>query len=723
MSNGLKKKTAFATFAASVCVGLASTNLSAQDAELKTKYEYPKAPVCEQVDEYFGTKVADPYRWMETEKTPELEKWIAEENAATSAYFEQISFREELKREMTARYDYAKQGAPWKRGGRYFFSKNSGLQNQSVQYYKTSLDGEERLLLDPNKLSDDGTVALADLEVSKDGKYVACAISTSGSDWREIFVQDIETGERLPDLVRWAKFTGIAWRGNGFFYSRYDAPPAGQELSAKNEYQKIYYHRVGEPQENDVLIFEDRENALRNCAASVEADENWLFVYQNESTYGARVLFADLRSVGEINAETKIEFKTLYPTFDAESSVVAVRDGKFFILTDFQASNRRLVAVDPANPTPENWVDVIPETDVLLESVAAVGDKLLAKYLQDAAHECKFFNYDGSDAGKLDVPGLGVVGISGKKDDPEFFYVFTSFVYPSTIYRYDMTTGKSSLYWKPDAGFDSNDYVTERLWYESKDGTRAPIFVVYKKGVERDGRNSAILYGYGGFNVNMTPSFKPARVAYLDRGGVYAVAVLRGGGEYGEDWHKAGTKMQKQNVFDDFISAAEFLIAEKFASKETLAINGGSNGGLLVGAALTQRPDLFAAAVPQVGVLDMLRYHKFTIGWAWATDYGTSEESREMFEYLLNYSPLHNVGKDVEYPATLIMTSDHDDRVVPAHSMKFAATLQANAAPTSPIFVRIESKAGHGAGKPTAKIVDEAVDMYSFILFNTQPKK
>ncbi len=705
-------------FTATLGVALMTAGILVADSSAQEP-QRPKAMKCDQQDDYFGTTIADPYRWMETEKTPEIQKWIEEENALTQSVLEQIPFRDELRKEMTQRYDYEKHGAPGKRGGRYFYSKNSGLQNQSVLYYRTSLDGEEKLLLDPNTLSEDGTVALSDVAFSKDGKYAAFAISTSGSDWRDIFVVDVESGERLSDSIHWAKFTNIAWYGDGFFYSRYDEPKKGEELTAKNENQKIYYHRIGDAQENDTLVFFDGDNPSRNCAASVDDDEKWLFVYQNESTYGARVLFSRLDGVDKLS---NIEYKTLYPTFDSESGVVAVKDDQFFVLTDYQASNRRLVKVDPANPETENWKDVLPESDVLLESVAAIGDRLVAKYLKDAAHECVFYSYEGEKLGALALPGLGVVGLSGKKDDPEFFYTFTSFVYPSSIYRYDLTTNESSLWWAPKAGFNPEDYVTERQWYTSKDGTKAPIFITYKKGVKKDGSNSTILYGYGGFNINMTPSFKPTRIPYLDHGGIYAVAILRGGGEYGEEWHKAGTKLQKQNVFDDFISAAEYLIKEGYASKETLAINGGSNGGLLVGAALTQRPDLFAAAVPQVGVLDMLRYHKFTIGWAWATDYGTSEESEEMFKYLLGYSPLHNVKKGVKYPPTMIMTSDHDDRVVPAHSMKFGATLQELADPSSVILVRVESKAGHGAGKPTTKIVDEAVDIYSFILYYTQKR-
>lgn len=701
-------------------VALAATGVFFEDAVAQTIVPRPKARKCDQTDDYFGVSVPDPYRWMETEKTPELQKWIEEENALTRSVLDKIPFRDELRKEMTRSYDYARQSAPGKRGGRYFYSKNTGLQNQSVLYYKDALDGEEKLLLDPNALSNDGTVALSDFEVSKNGRYAAFAVSTSGSDWRDIFVVDIETGKRLDDAIRWAKFTNIAWLGDGFFYSRYDAPAKGEELTAKNENQKIYYHRIGEKQESDVLVFSDPDAPSRNCVADVDEDEQWLFVYQNESTYGARILFAkidDARKIGNLT------FATLYPDFDSESEVVAVNDDRFYVLTDYRAPNRRLVRVDPSSPETKNWEDVLPESDVLLESVAAVGDRLVVKRLRDAAHECSFYSYEGEKIGDLELPTLGVVGFSGKKGDPEFFYTFTSFVYPGAVYRCDLATNHSSLWFAPDAGFDPDDYVTERLWYVGKDGTRAPIFVSSKKGLKKDGSNPTILYGYGGFNINMTPSFKPTRIPFLNRGGVYAVAILRGGGEYGEEWHKAGTKLRKQNVFDDFIAAAEFLIKDGYASKETLAINGGSNGGLLVGAALTQRPDLFAAAVPQVGVLDMLRYHKFTIGWAWATDYGTSEESEEMFKYLLGYSPLHNVKKGVKYPPTLIMTSDHDDRVVPAHSMKFAATLQELADPSSVILIRIESKAGHGAGKPISKIVDEAVDVYSFILYYARPQK
>ncbi|MGI6401755.1 MAG: prolyl oligopeptidase family serine peptidase [Thermoguttaceae bacterium] len=680
----------------------------------------PQARKCDQVDDYFGTKIADPYRWMETEKTPELQKWIEEENVYTQSVLDQIPFREELRKEISERYDYPRRSAPSKRGDRYFYSTNTGLQNQSVLYYQTELGGEETLLLDPNTLSDDGTVALSNVQISKNGKYAAFAISTSGSDWRDIFVIDIETGERLPDLIEWAKFTNIAWFGDGFFYSCYDAPKEGEEFTAKNENQKIYYHRVGEPQENDLLVFTDAEATSRNCSAVVDDDEEWLFIYQTESTYGARVLFSPLTDDSKLDA---LQFETLYPAFDSESGIVAVKDGQFYVLTDLDASNCRLVKVDPENPEPENWQDVLPETDTLLTSVVAIGDRLLVKYLKDAAHECFFYSYDGEKLGELELPGLGVVGITGKKDNPEFFYTFTSFVNPSSIYRYDLATNESAPWWSPEVAFNPDDYETVREWYTSKDGTKAPIFITYKKGMKKDGSNSTVLYGYGGFNINMTPSFKPTRIPYLDRGGVYAVAILRGGGEYGEKWYKAGTKLQKQNVFDDFISAAEYLIKEGYASSETLAITGGSNGGLLVGAALTQRPDLFAAAVPRVGVLDMLRYHRFTIGWAWATDYGTSEESEEMFKYLLGYSPLHNVKEGVKYPPTMITTSDHDDRVVPAHSMKFAATMQELADPSSVVIIRIESKAGHGAGKPTAKIVEEAADATAFILYYTQQQK
>ncbi len=688
-----------------------------RDTQKKTvkswKEKTPIAPKKEHFDEYFGQRVPDPYHWMETENTPELNQWIEKENKVTRDYLSQIPFRDQIENEIRQRINYPKFSLPEKKNGRYFFSKNSGLQNQSVLYTVRSFDEDPKILLDPNKFSKDGTISLSVTSLSKNGKYLAYSISKSGSDWQEAFVLETETGQRLPDHLQWLKFSDLSWYKDGFFYSRFDAPKKGKDLSQKNEFHKVFYHKIGTAQEEDQLVYTDKEHPERTCYASTDRDEKWLFVYESESTYGTRVSFKDL-------TDPNAEFKVLFPTFDAETELTVVKDGLFYMITDYKAPNRRLVAVNPLTPEPEHWKDIIPEGESLLSSVNAVGDRLLVDYLRDAASDPFFYDYQGRKIGELKLPALGICGISGDKNDPEFFYVFTSFVYPAVIYRYDLTNGRQSVLFDAKVNFKPSDYTTERLWYTSKDGTKAPVFITYKNGIKRDGKNPLLLYGYGGFNINMTPSFKPTRTVFLDHGGIFAVAVLRGGGEYGEKWHKSGTKFQKQNVFDDFISAAEFLIKEKYTSKEKLAVNGGSNGGLLVGAAITQRPDLFKAAVPQVGVLDMLRYHKFTIGWAWAADYGTSEESKEMFEYLRGYSPLHCVKPNTDYPATMIMTSDHDDRVVPAHSLKFGAALQENNSGKNPVLIRIETKAGHGSGKPLTKVIEESADVYSFLLFNLQ---
>lgn len=674
------------------------------------KPDYPPAEKSDVRDDYFGTSVADPYRWMEDEQSPKRAEWIAAENRLTRRTLDSYGLCGELRRELTARYDYEKNSVPVKRGGRYFFFRNSGLQNQAVLYVTDDWSKEPRVLLDPNTLAADGTCALGAWAVSKDGKYLAYTLAQSGSDWQEGFVLEIETGKKLDDRLRWIKFSDLAWAGDGFYYSRYPEPETGKELSAKNEYHQVWFHRVGTAQSDDALIFVNRDEPQRNVLAMTDDEERWLFVAESESTYGNTLLFRDLSAKGDE------PFVTIFPTFEAETLPVTVRDGKFYLLTDYQADKRRLVEVDPANPTPEHWRDAIPEGEHLLADVTPTADRLAVTYLKDAAHETAFYDYAGKKLEALELPTLGVASFSGKQNDPELFWGFTSFVYPSVVYRYDAQEKRSEPLFASKSDFSPDDYATERLFYTSRDGTRAPIFITYKKGIRRDGGNPALLYGYGGFNINMAPSFNPGRTVWLDHGGVYAVAVLRGGGEYGDAWHKAGTKLEKQNVFDDFIAAAEFLIAEKFTSSKHLAIHGGSNGGLLVGAALTQRPDLFAAAVPAVGVLDMLRYHKFTIGWAWAADYGTSEDSKEMFDALLAYSPLHRIRAGVNYPATLILTSDHDDRVVPAHSLKFAAALQEADGGKNPILIRIETKAGHGRGKPLAKQIDEAADMYAFLL-------
>lgn len=697
------------------------------------KPDYPLAKKSDVSDDFFGTTVADPYRWMEDESAPERAEWIAAENALTRRVIDAFGTRDALKSELTARYDYEKNSLPVKRGDRYFFFRNSGLKNQAVLYVTDDLAKEPRVLLDPNTLAADGTAALGAWAVSRDGRYLAYTIAQSGSDWQEGFVLDIQSGETLPEKLRWIKFSDLAWAGDGFYYSRYPAPEPGKELSAKNEFHQVWFHRVGTEQSADTLIYMNKEQPQRNVLAITDEDEQWLFVAESESTYGNTLAFrpltngannvANTAANNDANnaADTKSDsadepFTTIFPTFEAETFPVTVHDGKFLLLTDYRASKKRLVEVDPASPTPEHWRDILPEAEDLLADVTPTADRLVATYLKDAAHESAFYDYNGKMLERLELPTLGVASFSGHKDDPELFWSFTSFVYPAVIYRYDNALKKSSPLFESKSNFSPDDYVTERLFYTSTDSTKAPIFITYKKGIQRDGTNPTLLYGYGGFNINMTPSFNPGRTVWLDHGGVYAVAVLRGGGEYGEAWHKAGTKLFKQNVFDDFLAAAEFLIAENYTAPKHLAIHGGSNGGLLVGAAMTQRPDLFAAAVPAVGVLDMLRYHLFTIGWAWAADYGTSADSKEMFDALYAYSPLHHIKPGVNYPATLIMTSDHDDRVVPAHSLKFAATLQEADGGKNPILIRIETKAGHGSGKPLAKQLDEAADMYAFLL-------
>ncbi|MGL6193424.1 MAG: prolyl oligopeptidase family serine peptidase, partial [Thermoguttaceae bacterium] len=538
---------------------------------------------------------------------------------------------------------------------------------------------------------------------------LAFGLAKSGSDWNDIQVLDIDSGKFLEDKVEWAKFTGISWDGDGFYYSRYDAPEDGLILTAKNEFHKVYYHKIGTPQSEDVLIDVDTVNPLRNRRAHTDEDELYLFVSESDSTYGNALKF---RKAGTTDGD----FTRILDTFDSENGVVAVVDDKFFIITDKDAPNKRLVVASPENPTPENWKDVVPEADSLLRSVQYIGGNFVVTYLKDAACVAYVFDKTGKKLREIELPTYGVCGFSGEKDKDDFFYSFTSFTYPTEIYFGNINSGESVQFFPSAIKINQDEFVTERVWYTTSSGKKAPIFLTYKNGTVKDGSNPTVLYGYGGFNASMSPSFSAIRLPFIENGGIYAVAVLRGGGEYGLDWYNAGTKMQKQNVFDDFIAAAECLIKEKYTCPDKLAIMGGSNGGLLVGATLTQRPDLFKAAVPAVGVLDMLRYHMFTIGWAWAKDYGTSKDSKEMFEYLLGYSPLHNVKSGVEYPAVLITTSDHDDRVVPAHSFKFAAAMQETATSKNPIFIRVETEAGHGAGKPISKVIDESTDVWAFIM-------
>ena len=684
-------------------------------------FDYPPARMSDQTDNYFGITVADPYRWMEAD-SPELRDWIEAQNQLTDTYLDTISFREALRNRLTELVDYPRYGIPWMRSDRLFYFKNDGLQNQSVLYVLDTPDAEPRVLLDPNKLSEDGTVALQRTSVSKDGTYLAYSIARSGSDWNEIFVLDIATGETLADHIHWVKFSGIAWHGDGFYYSRYDAPEEGEELTAKNEFHKIYFHQLGTAQDANRLIREDKDHPLRNRGASTDRDQQFLFVSESESTYGNSLY---LRRIGSPHSHPHPEGEgtgDLIPVvtdFRSEQSVVAVLEDAIYLLTDREAPNKRLVRLDPARPAPEYWVDVLPETDSLLSGVSCIGGRFVATYLKDAAHEVFVYDRNGQRIREIELPTLGIAGFSGEKDSDVYFQSFNSYTYPTVIYRCNIETGEHEEFFPSEINFNKDDYTTERVWYENSDGRKVPVFLTYKKGLEKNGSNPTLLYGYGGFNINVRPSFSAFRIPFLEQGGIYAHAVLRGGGEYGETWHKSGTKLQKQNVFDDFIAAAEFLIAEKYTTPEKLACQGGSNGGLLVAATILQRPDLFRAALPAVGVLDMLRYHKFTIGWAWATDYGTSEESKEMFEYLLGYSPLHNIQSGVNYPAVLVTTSDHDDRVVPAHSFKFVAAMQEAQREhegLNPVYIRIETKAGHGAGKPISKVIDESTDVWSFLM-------
>jgi len=677
-----------------------------------SKIIYPVTAKQDVVDTYFGVHVNEPYRWLENDTTAETAKWVKAQNKLTYDYLAKIPFRSDLKKRLTELTNYPKYSSPFKKNGQYFFFKNNGLQNQSVLYQQASLTANPDVLLDPNLLSTDGTVSLSALSFSNNGNYVGYAISRSGSDWNEIFVMDLKTRKLLPDLIKWAKFTGIAWQGNGFYYGAYDAPVEGKEFSNKNEYHKIYYHTVGQLQSEDKLVYENKQFPLRNCGASVTDDEKFMIITETESTTGNSLYIKDL-------TDPDASLVELSSGFENDFSIIEHFDGKLYLMTNWKAPKQRLMVIDPKKPKRENWKEILPETNDVLESVSIIGGKIVGVYMKDATNHAYSFDINGNKLFEVPLPTLGSLSsFSGNVDDNEAFYTFTSYTFPPTIYRFDIAKSTSDVFRKADVSFNSDEYTSEQVFYTSKDGTKVPMSITYKKGMKKNGKNPLMLYGYGGFNISLDPSFSVARIPFLENGGIYVVANIRGGGEYGEAWHMAGTKLQKQNVFDDFIGAAEYLIASGYTSSKKLAINGGSNGGLLVGACMTQRPDLYAVAIPEVGVLDMLRYHQFTIGWAWATDYGTSADSKEMFAYLKEYSPLHNVVKGTKYPATMVMTGDHDDRVVPAHSFKFAATLQAANSGKNPSLIRIDTKAGHGAGKPIGKIIDAQTDMWSFVMCN-----
>jgi len=675
---------------------------------------YPLSRKTDQFDNYHGSLVSDPYRWLEDPNTQETKDWVEAQNQVTFAYLNQIPHREKIKQRLTQLWDYEKYSIPFKQGEeqRYFYFKNDGLQNQSVLYTLKHLADEPRILLDPNQLSMDGTVALSGIAVSEDGKLLAYGLSTAGSDWQEWKVRDVETGEDLEDHLRWIKFSGASWTSDhqGFFYSRYDEPNEKTKLEDVNYYQKLYYHQLGTPQTADLLIYHRPDQKEWGFSGNVTEDGRYLIISVWLGTDTKNLVFyKDLTN-------PKAEVVELINQFEANYSFIDNEDGLFYFRTDLNAPRGRVIAIDPENPASENWQEIIPQAAETLESVGILNNQFVLDYLQDAHTQIKIFDLHGGFVREVDLPGLGsAAGFGGKRHDRETFYIFTSFTIPGTIYRYDMVTGKSEVFRQPKIDFDPTNYETKQVFYHSHDGTQVPMFITHKKDIQLNGKNPTYLYGYGGFNVSLKPTFSVNNLIWLEMGGVYAIPNIRGGGEYGEEWHQGGMKEKKQNVFDDFIAAAEWLIANEYTESTKIAIAGGSNGGLLVGACMTQRPELFGAALPAVGVMDMLRFHKFTIGWAWVSEYGSAETPEE-FKFLSAYSPLHNIKPGTAYPATLITTADHDDRVVPAHSFKFAAALQANQVGDAPILIRIETKAGHGAGKPTTKIIQEAADKYAFLV-------
>jgi prolyl oligopeptidase len=673
---------------------------------------YPKTKTVDTVDTYFDVKVNDPYRWLEDDRSKETEAWVKAQNEVTYNYLSNIPFRKELKERLSSLWNYEKVSAPFKEGNYLYYYKNDGLQNQYVVYRKKVGSDEEELFLDPNTFSKDGTTSLDALSFSKNGSILAYSISEGGSDWRKIMIMDTETKRITEDALIDVKFTQIAWYKNeGFYYSSYDKPK-GSELSAKTDQHKVYYHKLGTSQKEDVLIYGGTEGEKhRYIYAYVTEDNRYLILEPRVSTFGNKVLIKDL-------SDKNNPFVTVLDHTESNTSVIENEGSTLYLVTNLNAPNQRIVSVDASKPTPEHWVDVIPETEHVLNASVG-GGYFFAEYMVDAISKVKQYDYKGKLIREIELPGLGTAtGFSGKKDDTTLYYSFANYNTPSSIFSFNPQTGKATLHWSPKIDFNSGDYESKQVFYTSKDGTKVPMMITYKKGMELNGKNPTILYGYGGFNVSLTPAFSIPNAIWMEQGGILAIPNLRGGGEYGRKWHDAGTQLQKQNVFDDFIAAAEYLINNKYTSSDYLALRGGSNGGLLVGAVMTQRPELAKVALPAVGVLDMLRYHTFTAGAGWAYDYGTAEQSKEMFEYLKAYSPVHNVKPGVEYPATLITTGDHDDRVVPAHSFKFAAELQSKQSGKNPTLIRIETDAGHGAGTPVSKSIEEYADVFGFTLYN-----
>ncbi|MFI5164335.1 MAG: prolyl oligopeptidase family protein [Bacteroidia bacterium] len=669
---------------------------------------YPQTKKVDTVNDYFGTKISDPYRWLEDDNSGETKQWVEAENKVTYDYLSKIPFRQQVKDRLTQAWNYEKMTAPFKRGKYYFFYKNNGIQNQSVLYVQEGLSGTPKVLIDPNTLSADGTTALSGISIREDGKYAAYNLSKSGSDWNDIVTMEIGNGKILPDTLHWIKFSQAAWKGDGFYYSTFP-PPTSHAYSGKNENNKAYFHKLGTSQSKDELVYEDTKHPGRSYSIGVTDDRHFMGLWGTESTSGSSFAFKDLTKAKSDWVSVDTSFKNDYNLIDNIGNMLLV-------LTNANAPKWQLVMIDPQKPQPENWKKIIPESNDLLESVSLCNGKIVATFLHDVTNKLCVYDTDGKIQKEVPVPPLGIAGFSGDKKDSIAFYSFTNYTTPTTIYKYSISSNTAEVFFKPKVDFNSDAYESKQVFYLSKGGTKIPMIITYKKGIALDGNNPCFLYGYGGFDISITPSFITHSVAFLENGGIYAVANMRGGGEYGEAWHKAGILCNKQNVFDDFIAAAEYLIKEKYTSSQKLAVHGRSNGGLLIGAVMTQRPDLMKVAIPGVGVLDMLRYHKFTIGYTWASDYGTSADKTQ-FDCLVKYSPLHNV-KETEYPATMVMTGDHDDRVVPAHSFKFAAAVQEKNKSSNPILIRIDQKAGHGAGKPTSKQIEEWADVWSFVMYN-----
>jgi prolyl oligopeptidase len=684
---------------------IAGASLSAGSARAQWM-SYPESKRVEQKDNYFGVTIEDPYRWLEDDRSEETTEWVKLQNQVTFDYLERFGFREELRERLNSVWNYEKYSAPFKKGKYYFFYKNDGVQNQSVLYIQDGVDGTPRVLIDPNTFSKEGTSSLTNFAVSKDAKYAAYGVSHAGSDWKEFFVIELATGKKLPDHLKYIKFSSIAWEGKGFYYTRYDVKDEKKMFLQKNEFPKVYYHKIGDKQENDKLVHDNKENGQRSYYAGVTEDEKILYLSETETTSGNGLYY---RKVG-----SKGKFTPLAQGFNFDYQVIGHKDNSLLVLTNDNAPKYKLVSINLNNPAKENWTVVIPENEDVLQGITIANNKLVANYLKDVSTRLYVHSMDGKLEHEIKLPGLGIVNsFNGDKDETTAFFTFSTFTAPTAIYKYNVTQNSSEVFKEVKTRFESEEYETQQIFYKSKDGTKIPMFLVHKKGLVKNGDTPVLLYGYGGFNISVTPSFRPENTVFLENGGIYAVANIRGGGEYGKDWHKAGTQLQKQNVFDDFIAAAEYLIEEQYTNPSRIAISGRSNGGLLVGAVMTQRPDLFKVALPGVGVLDMLRYHTFTIGYAWAGDYGRSDDQRH-FKNLLKYSPLHNI-KDSEYPATMVITADHDDRVVPAHSFKFISELQHKQRGQNPVLIRIDTNAGHGAGKPISKQIDEAVDVWAFV--------